>query len=92
MRVEKLDTLVTEHLTNRIFDPDHLASLLGSLAERHAERAAFLLAWHASAATAPWPDSSHERGPFRAAPRGAKFMVAPLRPCLDGLDRETPLA
>ena len=40
MRVEKLDALVTEHLTNRIFDPDHLASLLGSLAERHAERAA----------------------------------------------------
>jgi hypothetical protein len=32
MRVEKLDALVTEHLTSRIFDPDHLASLLGSLA------------------------------------------------------------
>jgi len=30
--VEKLDALVTEHLTSRIFDPDHLASLLGSLA------------------------------------------------------------
>lgn len=40
MRVEKLDHLVTEHLTNRILDPDHLSTLLCSLAEVRAERAA----------------------------------------------------
>jgi hypothetical protein len=40
MRVEKLDALVTEHLTNRIFDPEHLASLLSSLAQQYGERAA----------------------------------------------------
>jgi hypothetical protein len=40
MRVEKLDALVTEHLTSRVLDPDHLRTLLDSLAETRAERAA----------------------------------------------------
>jgi site-specific DNA recombinase len=37
--MDKLDRLVTEHLSDRLFQPDRLAKLLGSLSARRAEKA-----------------------------------------------------
>ena len=39
IRMDKLDRLVTEHLVERLFEPERLAAMLDSLAARRAERA-----------------------------------------------------
>src|SRR3974390_3269185 len=38
--MDKLDQLVTEHLVERLFKPERLATMLSSLAARRAEKAA----------------------------------------------------
>lgn len=37
--MDKLDTLVTDHLMERLFKPERLATILASLASRRAEKA-----------------------------------------------------
>ena len=37
--MDKLDGLVTEHLVERLFDPERLAAILASLTARRAEKA-----------------------------------------------------
>lgn len=39
IRMDKLDTLVTTHLTERLFQPERLAEILSSLSSRRAEKA-----------------------------------------------------
>lgn len=38
IRMDKLDTLVTEHLADRLLDPERLSAMLTTLAERRADR------------------------------------------------------
>jgi site-specific DNA recombinase len=40
--MEKLDTLVAEHLMERLFKPERIAAILASLSSRRAEKAATL--------------------------------------------------
>ncbi len=40
--MQKLDNLVTDHLTERLFDPERLAAILASLSSRRAEKATTL--------------------------------------------------
>jgi hypothetical protein len=40
--MEKLDTLVAEHLMERLFKPERVAAILASLSSRRAEKAATL--------------------------------------------------
>ena len=40
IRMDKLDTLVTRHLSERLFDPERLTELLSALASRRADKAA----------------------------------------------------
>ena len=39
IRMDKLDALVTEHLVERLFQPERLAAILGALTARRAEKA-----------------------------------------------------
>ena len=40
MRMDRLDHLVTQHLADRLLEPERLTTLLSSLAGRRAEKAA----------------------------------------------------
>jgi hypothetical protein len=40
MRMDKLDLLVTQHMADRLLEPERLTTLLSSLAGRRAEKAA----------------------------------------------------
>src|SRR5436190_22398726 len=39
IRMDKLDRLVTEHLVERLFEPERLATILNSISARRAEKA-----------------------------------------------------
>src|SRR6202021_1703424 len=68
--MEKLDPLITDHLIERLFKPDRLAAILGSLASRRAKKVESLSGSLMALQQAATDDDGKPKRLYRLSERG----------------------